>query len=117
MITTVRITWFRGDQPLDFLGRIASYFFMRRTLVAFLFMVIWLAVTIAVLVLGFTYNWPDNTHIDYGLPLTWATNTTSTVVGPANLWSVNLFNLLVDLVFWLGIMIAIVAVVLYKMEP
>ena len=92
-------------------------FFMRRTLVVFLFMVIWLAVTIAALMLGFTYNWPDNVHIDYGLPLAWATNTTSTIVGPANLWSVNLFNLFVDLAFWFGIMIAIVAVMLYKTEP
>lgn len=116
-MTTVRKTWFRGAQPLDFLGRIASYFFMRRTLGVFLFMVIWLAVTIAALILGLPYNWPDNTHVDYGLPLTWATNTTSTIVGPVNLWSVNLFNLFVDLVFWLGIMIAIVAVMLYKTEP
>ena len=90
---------------------------MRRTLVVFLFMVIWLALTIAALMFGLTYNWPDNVHIDYGLPLAWATNTTSTILGPANLWSVNLFNLLADLVFWLGIMIAIVAVLLYKTEP
>jgi len=81
-----------------------------------LFMVIWLAVTAATLTLGFNYNWPDNVHADYGLPLTWATNTTSTIVGPVNLWSVNLFNLLVDLVFWLGIMIAAITASFYKFE-
>ena len=90
---------------------------MRRVLFVLLFMVIWSAVTAATLTWGFNYNWPDNVHVDYGLPLTWATNTTSTIVGPTNLWSVNLFNLLVDLVFWLGIMVAAVAVIFYKFEP
>lgn len=72
------------------------------------FMIIWSIVTAVALTWGLNYNWPDNVHVDYGLPLVWATNTTSTLIGPADLWSVNLVNLLVDLTFWLGIMIAAV---------
>jgi hypothetical protein len=89
---------------------------MRRMHVAVLFMVVWIAVTSVGLLWGFSYNWPDNGHIDYGLPLTWATNTTSTIAGPSNLWSVNLINLLIDLGFWLGIMTAVIATLLYKLK-
>jgi hypothetical protein len=79
-------------------------------------MVAWLAITFVGLLWGFAYNWPDNVHIDYGFPLTWATNTTSTIAGPADIWSVNLFNLLVDLMFWLGMMVAVVGVMLHKLK-
>ena len=89
---------------------------MRRTLVVFLFMVIWLVVTVLALLWGFTINWPDNVHVDYGLPLTWATNTLSTIAGPANLWSVSVSNLLVDLVLWLGAMTIVVAAMVYKLK-
>ena len=89
---------------------------MHRNLVVLLFMVVWLVVTALALLLGFTYNWPDNVHVNYGLPLTWATNTISTFAGPADLWSVNVSNLLVDLVLWLGIMTAVVATMLYKLK-
>jgi hypothetical protein len=65
---------------------------------------------------GFYYDWPDFVHVDYGMPLTWATNTLSTFAGPANLWNVNISNLLLDLIFWLSIMIAAVAVMQYKLK-
>ena len=81
-----------------------------------LFMVVWLVVTTLVLLWGSTYNWPDNVHVDYGFPLTWATNTLSTFVGPVDLWSVNVSNLLVDLVLWMGIMIVLVAAMIYKLK-
>jgi hypothetical protein len=90
---------------------------MHGKLFAILFMVIWFAVTFLALLWGFTYNWPDNVHVNYGLPLTWATNTLSTFSGPVNLWSVNVSDLFVDLVLWLGTMIAAVAVILYKLKP
>ena len=77
-------------------------------------MIVWIFATGLALLFGFTYNWPDYVHIDYGLPLTWGTNTLSTLAGPANQWSINTINLLVDLVFWLGIMTVVVAALLYK---
>jgi hypothetical protein len=90
---------------------------MRKTLIVIVFMLIWSALTIAALLVGFTYNWPDFVHVDYGLPLTWATNTLSTFAGPANTWSIDTSALAVNLVFWLGIMTAAVAVMLYKLKP
>ena len=89
---------------------------MRKNLVVALFIVVWLIVTVFALVWGFNYNFPDFVHVDYGLPLTWATNTLSTLAGPADLWSVNISNLLIDLVFWLGIMTMVVATLLYKLK-
>ncbi len=81
-----------------------------------LFMVVWLVVTVFALLWDSTYNWPDNVHVDYGFPLTWATNTLSTFAGPVDLWSVNVSNLLVDLVLWMGIMIVLVAAMIYKLK-
>jgi len=90
---------------------------MRGKLFVILFIVVWLAVTFLALLEGFTYNWPDNVHVNYGLPLTWATNTLSTFSGPVNLWSVNVFNLFVDFVLWIGTMIVAVTVILHKLKP
>ena len=89
---------------------------MRKGFVVLIFMIVWLAVTVLALLFGFNYNWPDFVHVDYGVPLTWATNTLSTIAGPANLWNVNISNLLVDLVFWIGIMVVAVAALLYKLK-
>ncbi len=82
---------------------------MRKKHIALLFMLVWTVITIIALLWGVPYNMPDNVHLDYGFPLTWGTNTTSTIAGPASIWIVNTFNLMVDLVFWLVIMIAAVA--------
>jgi hypothetical protein len=79
-------------------------------------MIIWSVITAVALTWGLNYNWPDNVHVDYGLPLAWAKNTSSTIVGPTDLWSVNIVNLLIDLVFWLGIMIAVVAATFLKLD-
>jgi len=87
---------------------------MRKLLLILAFMVIWLVVTAIGLLWGFNYNWPDFVHVDYGIPLNWATNTLSTIAGPANLWSVNISNLLIDFVFWLGLMTVVLAFLLYK---
>jgi hypothetical protein len=89
---------------------------MRKLLFILAFMVIWLVVTAIGLLWGSNYNWPDYVHADYGIPLNWATNTLSTIAGPANLWSVNISNLLIDIVFWLAIMIVAVALLLYKIK-
>ena len=89
---------------------------MRKKPLILIFLVVWIFVTGLALLYGFTYNWPDNVHVDYGFPLTWGTNTLSTLAGPVDNWSINFVNLSVDLIFWLGIMIAIVAVLLYKVQ-
>ena len=89
---------------------------MWRNLVILLFMGLWIAVTAAGLLWGFRYDWPDFVHVDFGVPLTWATNTLSTFAGPADLWSVNIQNLLINLVFWMAIMVAAVALMLYKLK-
>jgi hypothetical protein len=89
---------------------------MRRALLVISFMIIWSVITAVALTWGLNYNWPDNVHVDYGLPLTWATNTTSTIIGPTDLWSVNLVTLLADLAFWLGIMISVIAATFFKFQ-
>ena len=89
---------------------------MQRNAVVLSFIIVWTALTIVALLWGFNYNWPDFVHVDYGLPLKWATNTLSTFAGPANLWEVTISNLLIDLLFWLGLMIAAVGVMLYKLK-
>ncbi len=81
-----------------------------------MFLLIWIFVTSLALIVGVTYNWPDYVHVDYGLPLTWGTNTLSTFAGPVDNWSVNILNLIVDLIFWLGTMTTVVAVLLFKLK-
>ncbi len=90
---------------------------MRRNLVVLFFLIAGFVVTLFALLWGFMYDWPDLVHVDYGVPLTWATNTLSTIAGPANLWEVNISNLLIDLVFWFSIITIIVAVLLYRLKP
>lgn len=90
---------------------------MRRNLVVLFFLIAGFVVTLFALLWGFMYDWPDFVHVDYGVPLTWATNTLSTIAGPANLWEVNISNLLIDLVFWFNIITIIVAVLLYRLKP
>jgi hypothetical protein len=65
------------------------------------------AIMIAALTWGTRYNWPDNVHVRYGLPLTWGVHTLVTIVGPVDIWSVNLTSLILDLALWLGLMILI----------
>ena len=89
---------------------------MRKILLVLSFMTIWLIVTAVALLWGTTYNWPDFVHVDYGLPMTWATNTLNTIAGPVDKWSVNTTNLLIDIVFWMATMTAGVALLLYKLK-
>ncbi len=81
------------------------------TVTAVVFMAAWSAITIFAVPYGAFYNWPDYVHTDYGLPLAWATHTTSTFAGPADLWTVNVETLAVDLAVWLAIMVAIVVLI------
>ena len=77
------------------------------------FLGIWTVLTVLAVTWGTRFDWPDNVHIDYGVPLVWATQTLSTIVGPVNLWSVDVAALMIDLALWLGIMVTAVAAMLY----
>ncbi|RLI39373.1 hypothetical protein DRO69_14355 [Candidatus Bathyarchaeota archaeon] len=59
------------------------------------------------------YDWPDYVHIDYGFPLVWTTHTLITITGPADTWKVDIISLIIDLTFWLGIMLIITSIMLY----
>jgi hypothetical protein len=76
------------------------------------FLVVWAVLTVVAVTWGAKFDWPDNVHIDYGFPLVWATQTLSTIIGPANLWAVDISALLMNLAFWLGIMLIIVSIML-----
>ena len=75
------------------------------------FTVAWSVATIFALTLGIRHNWPDYDHVNHGFPLVWGTHTLSTIQGPVDIWRVDVFSLLVDLVFWLGSLTAGVVLV------
>ena len=77
------------------------------------FLLVWTVLTIFAVTIGTRFDWPDNVHIDYGLPLVWATQTLSTIIGPVNLWDVNITALMIDLALWLGIMLVTASIMLY----
>lgn len=70
---------------------------------------------IASLVFGRLVDWPDAVHTLHGLPLNWGTHQLSSIAGPVDLWSVNLVNLSIDLVFWIGLII-LIPIVLENVE-
>ena len=77
------------------------------------FLVVWVVLTILAVTWGTRFDWPDYVHIDYGLPFVWATQTLSTIIGPVDLWNVDITALMMDLAFWLGIMVIAVIVMLF----
>lgn len=74
---------------------------------------IWIALAITALIWGFRYDWPDFVHVDYGFPIVWATHTLSTIAGPADIWQVNITALSIDLLIWLGSMVAAMACIFW----
>jgi hypothetical protein len=76
-------------------------------------LIIWIILTIFAITWGTRFDWPDNVHIDYGVPFVWSTNTLSTIIGAVNLWTVDITALIMNLAFWLGIMVIIEVVLLY----
>jgi hypothetical protein len=77
-----------------------------------LFIVFWITLTVLAVAWGFIVLWPDYVHVNFGLPLVWATHTLNTIAGPVDKWSVNIPFLLIDLVFWQGLMAIIITIVL-----
>ena len=61
--------------------------------------------SLAALIYGRPVSFPDNVHTLHGLPLTWGVHQLVTIVGPVDTWRVNLVNLVLNLVFWFGLVI------------
>ena len=64
-------------------------------------------IALAAIIFGRPVSFPDNVHTLYGFPLTWGVHQLITIVGPVDTWRVNLLNLSIDFVFWVGIVILI----------
>ena len=77
------------------------------------FLIIWIILTVFAITWGTRFDWPDNVHIDYGIPFVWSTNTLSTIAGAVNLWAVDITALIMNLGLWLGIMLIIESILLY----
>jgi hypothetical protein len=77
------------------------------------FLTIWTILMILFVTWGTRYDWPDNVHVDYGFPITWSTQTLSTIVGSVNVWTVDILALILNLILWLGILLIIAAISLY----
>ena len=66
---------------------------------------------LAGLLTNFRYDWPDNVHTDYGLPLVWATHMESAFTGPVDVWSVDLTNLVANIAIWTILSLVLVALI------
>lgn len=69
---------------------------------------------IAVLIVGRPVNFPDNVHTVHGLPVTWGVHQLVTIVGPVDVWRVNVINLAIDLLIWFGVMIIAPLIIMKK---
>ena len=69
------------------------------------------AMLIAGMLMTFHYDWPDNVHTDYGLPLVWATHMESAFTGPVDVWSVDLTNLVTNIAIWTILSLAVVTLI------
>jgi len=61
--------------------------------------------SIIALTVGRPMNVPDARANLHGLPLIYGVHQLVTIAGPVDTWSVNLFNLVIDLVIWLMIVL------------
>lgn len=85
-------------------------------LILFSFLLIMTLLTILAMSWGNRFDWPDNVHIDYGFPLTWSTQTLSTIIGPVNLWTVDIAALILNLTIWLTITLITTTILLYLLN-
>lgn len=85
-------------------------------LILFSFLLIMALLTILAMSWGNRFDWPDNVHIDYGFPLTWSTQTVSTIIGPVNLWTVDIAALILNLTIWLTITLITTTILLYLLN-
>ena len=66
---------------------------------------------LAGLLMAFHYDWPDFVHTNYGVPLPWAVHTESTIAGPASIWSVDVTNMIANIVIWAVLSLVMVTVI------
>jgi len=85
----------------------------KKFLILLSFLIIWSILTILAVTWGTKFDWPDAVHVDYGVPLVWSTQTLSTIVGSVNLWIVDISALILNFIFWLGLMLSITSILLY----
>ena len=76
--------------------------------------IVWGLASVVGMTHGTLLNWPDFVHVVYGFPITFATHTLNTIIGPVDKWYVDIVALTIDLSFWLAGMIAIS---LYQILP
>ena len=62
-------------------------------------------VAIIAMSFGRLISMPDNVTRLYGLPLNWGAHQLVTIAGPVDVWRVNITNLVLDLVFWMIILL------------
>ena len=62
-------------------------------------------VMLGAMVYGRNVSYPDNVHVLHGFPLVWGTHQLVTIAGPVDFWYVSTVNLVVDLVFWVGLIL------------
>ena len=64
-------------------------------------------IMIATMSFGRTINYPDNVHKIHGLPLTWGTHQLVTIAGSVDTWTVEITNIVIDLLIWNAIILVI----------
>ena len=62
-------------------------------------------VMLVAMVYGRNVNFPDNVHTLHGFPLVWGIHQLVTIAGPVDTWSVNVVNLVIDLIIWDGLIL------------
>lgn len=67
----------------------------------------WAAVTVVAMFYGIQYLMPDNVHVDYGYPFTFATHFLNSIAGPVDKWSMDLGFLAADLALWVSGLVVI----------
>lgn len=85
------------------------YYSMKKILIILLSTIFLVVIQIFSLIYGVIYDWPDFYHIRYGFPLVWSTHTLNTLIGPVDIWKVDLTNLVLDLIFWNILILALIS--------
>ena len=70
-----------------------------------LYQIIVAAIMLVSMIYGRNVSFPDNVHNLHGFPLVWGSHQLITIAGPVDTWYVNLINLALDLVIWVGLIL------------